>query len=221
MIARIKLSDGSSYDRVVFYAEFDREKSKVLVFDEKTEKLEYVYLYTIGSDLRISQNLIIINWDTDGMKVTDERYWFDFIEGFEETIEKLPIETYNKCKELQTGLFVKEWNEITDESSVRDLIFTAGGFHDGRIDEIQTGERYTFIKIPIWGGQVHLRVKNPEFSPRFMDDYMYDANIFFENGRIYFVDKYSVKCCGDMDDFCNWMSCDKMEWKITLDKGAV
>lgn len=222
MIAKIKLSEGQSYDSIVFLAEFSGANSKVIIFDESYSKLIVKNVYDIGKDRSISQNLVITNWDTDGMKSTENKYWFDFIEGFENKLSELPEVVLSRCKQMQSSLFIKEWNEITDEKSIMNLMSTAGGFHDGGISGVERNERYTILSIFVWGGQIHMKLENPEFSEKFIDElYIYDSNIFFENGRIYFVDCYNVKCCADISKEHLWFSCDKIEWKMTLDGGVV
>lgn len=226
MIARIKLSEGNSYDSIVLLAEFCGENSKVIVFNENYSNLILKNIYDIGKDRSISQRLVIINWDTEGMTITEEQYYYNFIKEYENQLNQLPEEIFAKCRQMQNEMFVSEWQEIINEKSINDLLSTAGYFHDGEIDNVEKTEKYTILSMAIWGGQIHMKLKNPEFSEKFIEElsncgYIYDSNIFFENGRIYFVDGYHIKCCSDIKEGYNWVACDKMEWKITLDDGVV
>lgn len=226
MIAKIKINDTGSYDSVVFLADFCGWESRVLVFDEKQNKLITREIYNIGNNGAISQNLVIINWDSDGMIQIENQYCYEFIKEYANCPEQVPEEILCKCREMQNGLHIKQWYEIINEQSKTNLLNVAGYFHDGVISNVEKTEKYIIISIAIWGGQIHLKLKNPVFSENFIEElsnsgYMYDSNIFFENDRIYFVDAYHIKSCEAINDKCNWFYCDKMEWKITLGGGAV
>ncbi len=227
MIVRVKKWD-IVYDTIVFAILENDWKTKIIVFDEAFELLEYARFYDTGRLPCLHKQIVIIDSSDEEWVQNGKLTGYDWIVNDPQLLALIdrggdtPPEILARCLELQKKVCIPEWFEVTDEKSAENLLVAAGYFHDGYITSIGFENNETHITINVWGGKVHLRLFDACLSNKCKEGYgeigeILDSNVFFENNRIFWVDAEHITRSNDMNDEYCYFSASKMLWNISLE----
>lgn len=193
MIARVKTTNGTVYDTVVFAVIGKGSSCTIIGFDEALETLKYIPFYEQTGRSRLQIAIVEStkdNWIQDG-----DAEGYDWILSNPKRLEHIRLgrllhpDFVAQCKALQDAVNLPAWQEVTDSKTVTDLMWAATGFHDAVILSVEKDGTDAAILLEIWGGTVELRLNNAEFHRmctigQIKGDMIYHSHIDFENGRI-------------------------------------
>lgn len=229
MIAKIKTADGTVYDTVVFAVIGKGTECSIIGFDEQMETLKVIPCYRLIAPHRSHLQLAFIEASKDNWIKDGDVEGYDWIVSDQKRFEHirlgrlLPPDFVARCKAMQDALNLPEWQEVTDEKSVKDMMSAACGFHDGCILAIESEGTFTTISIEVWGRSVaHVKLENAELTDHCVVGLgnnweITDPSVFFENGRVYWANARNIRCTDDFfDELCHF-SGTRMFWKIELE----
>lgn len=227
MIAKVKPESGNAYVTAVFAVINDRHNSRFLCFDETLKALRWIPYYRMVSLTKSKLQLIIIEATQDGWITEGKTSGYDWIVSDKRYLimvqnhGPLPDEIMERCRSLQDAVHFPEWREITDEKSAKEMLSATAGCHDGYILAIESEGDFTTISMEVWGGIVHIRLENAELSENCIVGYgnlgeILDCSVFFENGRVYWVNKYGFESTARFTSELCYFSGTRMFWKIEL-----
>lgn len=109
--------------------------------------------------------------------------------------DRVPGELLNKCIELDKNYAFNEYPEIHSEKDIKNLDWSVGGFHDGRIEKLEKNNDSLYLlfsdlwgcKLEVWfEGDVEYDVSSRD--PELYDPYWFGGTVIIQNGFIYLID---------------------------------
>lgn len=223
MVALIRKNQTEVYASVVFADFANGKKSKIIAFDPEYKSLIYIDFWKLGRGN--SRNVFIVDTDTSDWDAK-EGYWWILEDETLNAIKKgkeLDYEMLDFCKSLQKAVSIKEWNELTCEKDVENLLSCSLSFHDACVELIEKKNGEIFLDFnTYWGCHIHFRIpeKGSQLHIKEKDGScgeIFDSNIFFCDGFVWWVNQYQVKSPTEIDDEDIWFKAAKMEWKVAID----
>lgn len=222
MIAKIVEKDKREYYSTVFAVWYDGWNSAVIVFDNEKNRFSYVTMYRYTKDLARSVFIIDRN-EQDFVKdrvvkinsfkkikningydwlVENAKVFADIVKG-KETNE----EYKQKAIQLNESIVLKEWTLVKNEQDVENLMSFAWGFHDGIIEKVVLNSKLDNLEVVFsgcWGSKITLSFQTDPavklaFDNPFVQEIM-SANIFFENGFVYWVDNDAISSVQQLEE---------------------
>lgn len=218
MFALIKGKDKEYYSPIL--AEYSNKwKSKVLVFDSKHENLILQDYWMKKVKCVYVLDSTQVNWVTIG-KYSGKK---DILQnpGFLSKIKKgkIPIEVFERYKDITVDFEVKEWYPIQNDQHVNRFNDLAFGLHDGYVLAIEEHSEYTMVTFDTtWSLQIQMKFYDvKEFN---LIDYgpVYTTSYFeFIDNKIIF----KPDLCWDEEGIEDpKVICSKIEYKIFKTENA-
>lgn len=233
MKALIKLPNGTVYPSVIFAYKEDSWDSEVIVLTPDYAALTVAKCWQMSSPTGIIR--LVFNFEADDESFVQNGKWkgFDWLVGNEDVLKKsiegkeLPEDIIKRCKELQSTLALKEWNEINDQKDIDGLLDLSFGFHDGVVKSITKAEDSTTVEIECWGCTVYLKfitvIESVCANFNFQTDCILEAYLEFGDGYLEFE---NGKICWGVDLFSSFETsgdpefdfvAERLLWKIIVD----
>lgn len=208
-------SEASKFEFINFYEKTPSLKRKVFIFDYSDE--DFVKIDTI----KLGNNEILEKAEGYSWMLNDIKLLNAIING--EEVEDSYKELGKKHNEKHE---VQEWRYVKNQKDINDLLSCSFGFHDSYLTSIKFVNRVFKPERPslevvfegCWGLTITLIIIGElDFHFNFDDSTstadIYEANIFFENDKIYWTD-CSAKSFDEIDEECVYFSGKVMKWKM-------
>lgn len=234
MIAKIVDKDKREYYSYVFAICDNGWDTAVIVYDNEKRRFSFVKMYKFTKNL--VRSVFLIDCNEDGF-IKNKSITVNFlitikhINGYDWLVENKELfiaiikgkqvdEIYTaKAEELNQSLTIDEWTFVKNEQDVNNLMSTAWGFHDGIIEKIsyENEDKAEVLISGCWGSKITLRFHS-DIAIRFSQyefQYIMNSNVFFENGFVYWVDDYNIKCEADLYNAkeINYFRARALSWK--------
>lgn len=230
----VKLDNDKYYASKVFAIinnnlddEYDKGwKYQYLVFDENNQNLVLINEFQENSKY-LKMRILILDNDTSDMTLDENRIGkVNFLtdEEINEIINNkiTSQEVLNKCKKYITS-YNGEYLYIKNESDIKNLMWTSGGFHDGYIEDVKRNEKNELVVLfeGIWGCDIEIifspdviyHVKETE-DLDYPDKWWFDSKLLIHDDLIIFVDSYDYNINDNLDNYSNWFKARSMKYKI-------
>ena len=212
MLAKIIRADRSEYYSYVFAISENVWKTAVVVFDE--QKDEFVYYKVYRNVKGVSRSVFIVDATKDGF-IESPSIWVSFkkIKNFKgyawlvqnkqllgRIIKNKPVkEIYKqKARELNANIRTSEWTIVKDDKDAKSLLHCAWWFHDGKIVSVNQDTQSDKLEVVIsecCGAKITLLFEKDVVAQPPTGEgslYLMDANVFFEDGYVCWVDNYEI-----------------------------
>ena len=239
MIAKVVSKEREYYSYV--FAKFNPGfYETIIVFDNENEKFELLNVYDTKPSLK--RKIFIIDTDMDGM-VEKPEIKLSLIStlkncfGYEWIIENIElikdIKSENNidkkyielAKEINKKIEVSEWKYVKNEKDAKDLLHAAWGFHDAELDNISYKLKETYNDPSVvqilftgcWECDILLEFQRDVLIHFNIDDNcsheIFDSNILFDNGYIYWVNDY-IENVKDLSEEYIYFRGRSLKWKM-------
>lgn len=241
MIAKIVTAEKREYYSTVFAISYNGFNTAVIVFDNEKDEFSFVKMYerTVGLIRRVF--LIDMNEtdfeEKDQIKISPLKTLIN-VNGYAwllnspdlvlDIIKHRPLDKSlkEKAKELNRLIEKNEWRWVKNEDDAKSLLTTTWGFHDGTIETVSYDCQTNAVTVVVsgcWAARITMIFQS---EPRFhfysdddSSDMIMDANVFFENGFVYWVDSDSIRSEADLKKYCDltYFKARALKWKMDVE----
>jgi len=109
--------------------------------------------------------------------------------------DRVPKDLLDRCIELDKNYYFNEYPEIHTERDIKNLDWSVGGFHDGRIEKLeQSGDSLYLLFSDLWGCKLEIWFEGDvEYDASSRDPYEYDpywsgGKVIIQDGFIHLID---------------------------------
>ena len=231
MIAKIKTKNGV-YSSVIFGFLGKGGETKAVVINESNTALEIID-YWSHNGIYIERKVFEIDSDTDGWVEENDFRGYDWIyQRLKKGLFKTTInadDILDKCRKMQSEITDSEWHDIKTEKDIKDMdVFTAN-FHDAAVEKIYETEQKTVIEFSIWGGGLIVELEGDVGTNLYVGcgcttrsdgrfDEIFDSDMFFENGCLYWVNMEGVKSSEEIYKYDDnmYFKAKNVRWKVVI-----
>ena len=227
-IMKVKIKVGNKFIERVSFAEIDAgNKSYIIALDENNEKLKK---YKIIENKNLSLMCAVFffecpsaDWIEYEKNNKIQGYdWFLKDENAIKCNNKLVnSETLNRCVKMQSKIKIKNVFNIKTQKDIDNLLYLTD-FHDAYVKSIiKKGDTMYITLDTTWGIIVHFKLSgNPKTN--LLENYgsmgeIFDSTLFFENGKIYWVNDPDIQSEQYMDVDCLYFCAEKISYTVELE----
>lgn len=220
MIARIRTENGF-YDSAVFAIYHHKNYSEALIFNNEGSGLK-LQRFDDSSSGHILICVFIYDIRTENWIQNEQAEGYSWILG-----QQITDKILMRCKNIQSRIHAREWFEIEDKADADGLLNAATFFHDAYVKDIYRNGETLCILFGAWSCEV-LFVLEGNVATNLVKGYggttigdefplIYEASVFFENGKIFWADYDEIKSFEQLEQYnCRYFSAEKVKWKFTL-----
>lgn len=224
---RVKIKVGDKIlDKIAFLKVDNKYDSYIIALDENNEKLRKFNIVSL-ENAKIESNVFFFespakNWIGYVKSKKISGYdWFIADKNARECINnKIDPKILNKCKQMQSKIKINDNCEIKTQKDINDLLYLTS-FHDSYVKDIsKIGDEIKIVLDTTWGIVVTFYLKgNPKtnleigFGNR---GEIFDSNMFFENGKIYWVNDFDVKTADNIDTELKYFCAENVSYTIKI-----
>lgn len=216
---KVKIKVGNKFIERIAFAELHAGyKSYVIALDENNEKLKKYKIYAVFFFERPSADWIEYEKNN---KIQGYDWFLKDKNAIKCNNKLVNTETLNRCIEMQSKIKIKKVFNIKTQKDIDNLLYLTN-FHDAYVKSItKKGDTMCITLDTTWGIIVHFKLSgNPKTNlQEKCEDYyeIFDSTLFFENGKIYWVNDPDIQSEQYIDVDCLYFCAEKISYTVELE----